>query len=61
MYKYIYKLKEELSMGMDRLEKAIEDLEQRIELLEEIITLVVYRNDERCWNGPDLEHKEGDQ
>lgn len=47
-------------MGMDRLEKAIDDLEQRMTLLEEIIALVVYRNDERSWAGPDLEHKEGE-
>ena len=54
MYKYIYKLKEELSMGMDRLEKAIEVLEQRIALLEEVLSR---------WNHPynDLEHKEGNQ
>lgn len=48
-------------MEMDRLEKAVTDLEQRIELLEEVLALVVYRNEERSWDGPDLEHKEGDQ
>ncbi|MFC0683415.1 hypothetical protein [Novosphingobium clariflavum] len=33
-------------MGMDRLEKAVTDLEQRIELLEEVLALVVYREEE---------------
>ncbi len=46
MYKYIWMLKEELSMGMDRLEKAVTDLEQRMELLEEVLALVVYREEE---------------
>lgn len=47
-------------MGIERLEKAVTDLEQRMELLEEVLALVVYRNEARSWDGPDLEHKEGE-
>jgi hypothetical protein len=28
--------------------------------LEECLALVIYRNDERSWDGPDLEHKAGE-